>query len=139
MSDPELRARRDEAERWLPFVNADIAAIEMALKLDPPLSSVAAYHCQQAAEKLLKALLVLAGRPIRKIHDLDTLMTAAQSDWPHVAETLGPTVSITSWGFAYRYPNAGPAFEPPPSSMIEVSLDDIRRLRAFVVAKLAAT
>lgn len=79
-------------------MNADIAAIEMGLKMDPPLSSVAAYHCQQAAEKLLEALLVLAGRPIRKIHDLDTLMTAAQSDWPDVADALGPTVGITSWG-----------------------------------------
>ncbi len=43
----------------------------------PPLLSVSAFHCQQAAEKLLKAALVRAGVRPRKTHDLTSLADEA--------------------------------------------------------------
>jgi hypothetical protein len=42
-----------------------------ALSLNPPALGEAAYHCQQAAEKLVKDLLVAAAVAFRKTHDID--------------------------------------------------------------------
>ena len=41
-----------------------------------------AYHVQQAAEKLMKALLVLAGEPFRHSHDLDDLASRISLVYP---------------------------------------------------------
>jgi HEPN domain-containing protein len=37
---------------------------------DPPLPEIAAFHCQQAVEKLLKGFLVLGGINFRRTHEL---------------------------------------------------------------------
>jgi len=52
---------RLEARRWLAIVEEDIDVAIAAARLPRPGAS--AYHAQQAAEKLVKALLVLAGEP----------------------------------------------------------------------------
>lgn len=61
MNVPEDRAAQwAEAGRWLAKADEDIAVAELALDHAPPLVDPAAFHCQQAAEKILKALLVAA-------------------------------------------------------------------------------
>ena len=66
---------REEAAEWLRIADHDIAAAEglARLKLWPG----AAYFCQQAAEKLLKALLMGQQREPPKTHDLLELADVA--------------------------------------------------------------
>ena len=74
----------------------------------------AAYHCQQAAEKVLKGFLVLAGAHVRKTHDLATLADLVEARFASVGAMLAPLRGWTAWSVAYRYPGeAGP--EPEPS------------------------
>ena len=58
------------ARRWTSKADEDIAAAERLLALDDSLAAVACFHSQQAVEKLIKALLVLAGVPFPRTHDL---------------------------------------------------------------------
>ena len=51
----------------------DIRSAEACLAGADPIPEAAAYHCQQAAEKLIKGLLVLARTPFRKTHDMEVL------------------------------------------------------------------
>src|SRR5256885_11430804 len=54
--DPDLnQARREEAGRWLAIVVDDIDTARAAMQLSPPRPGPAAFHLQQAAEKLVKA------------------------------------------------------------------------------------
>lgn len=62
---------RIEARRWLLIVDEDLDVATAAARLSR--LGASAYHVQQAAEKLIKALLVLAGEPFRHTHDLDDL------------------------------------------------------------------
>jgi HEPN domain-containing protein len=64
---------RVEARRWLAIVEEDIDAAAAAAGLSR--LGASAYHVHQAAEKLIKALLVLAGEPFRGTHDLDDLVS----------------------------------------------------------------
>jgi HEPN domain-containing protein len=74
---------RQEAKRWLAIVEEDLEVAVAAARLPRPGSS--AYHLQQAAEKLVKALLVLAGEPFRRTHDLDDLVARLLPVYPQFA------------------------------------------------------
>lgn len=106
----------------------------MCLSADPPLCDAAAYHCQQAAEKLLRGFLVQAGTHVRKTHDLDVLAGLVETHFAFAQPMLTPLREWTAWSVAYRYPGeAGP--EPEPSvEELRRALDLIGRLEAALRA-----
>ena len=78
MSDPEQRHTQwIDAAQWFAKADEDIVMAEMALGRELPLVDPAAFHCQQATEKIIKALLVAAAVKAPRIHDLDVLATVA--------------------------------------------------------------
>jgi HEPN domain-containing protein len=81
---------------------------------------LAAYHLQQAAEKLAKAALAEAGgAPVPKIHDIGRLVALMPPDHPWLA-TLAGLADLTAYLAAARYP-AGDELEPDPDP------DELRR------------
>jgi HEPN domain-containing protein len=137
MSGVDPAKQRDEARAWLAKADEDLRAIRLCLDARPPVLGVAAYHCQQAAEKLIKALLVLAATPFRKTHDLDELSEAAAAIYPDLEPLLGHIRVRTYWGFAFRYPMPGEGEgtqQPPTPDEIEEMRRHLSDLRAGLVA-----
>ncbi|HYN38562.1 MAG TPA: HEPN domain-containing protein [Rhodospirillales bacterium] len=124
-----------EARRWLQVADDDLRTVDACLGADPPVTATAAYHCQQAAEKLLKALLVACARPTRKTHDLDELAREAGEALPQLAAQADSCRFMTRWNFAFRYPSAADR-EPVPPAAAEVAAarNLLARLRAAVAA-----
>jgi HEPN domain-containing protein len=58
--------------QWLELAKADLKSCENNL-LDDSLSSIIAFHSQQAVEKAFKALLEENGMPVPKVHNLTRL------------------------------------------------------------------
>jgi HEPN domain-containing protein len=114
MNGDEASERRHEAAGWLAIAREDVRVAQACLMLDPPARGVAAYHCQQAAEKLAKGLLVAASTPFRKTHDLDELADLALAGYPECRDLLDAIRPLTVWGFAYRYPGTEDIAEPVP-------------------------
>lgn len=115
MSGPERPIHPDnraEARRWLLIVEEDIDVAAAAVRLAR--RGASAYHVQQAAEKLIKALLVLVGEPFRRTHDLDDLIARLRPVHPQFAERAEPLRNVSIWGVAYRYPGLEDAPEPLP-------------------------
>ena len=75
--------------KWVAKAEEDLLAATRLMR-DEPLASVVCFHCQQAAEKYLKALLALHGRSAPKIHDVETLAAAAMDLVPPLADVLTP-------------------------------------------------
>jgi HEPN domain-containing protein len=69
---------------------------------------------QQAAEKLLKALLVLAAEPFRHTHDLDDLTARLLPVYPQFGRRAEAVRQLSVWGIAYRYPSPEDVPEPLP-------------------------
>lgn len=65
--------RLEEAQEWLRVASDDLRLADAAIALQPPITGLALYHAQQAAEKALKAYLVYRGRTFRFTHDLTEL------------------------------------------------------------------
>ena len=114
MNGDEESDRRREAAGWLVVAREDLRVAHACLALSPPALGVAAYHCQQAAEKLAKGLLVAAGVAFRKPHDIDELADLAASKYPECRDLLNTARPLTVWGVAYRYPAAEDIPEPIP-------------------------
>ena len=91
------------ARRWIAKAEEDIAAAERLLSLDDSLAAVACFHGQQAVEKLLKALLVLAGVPFARTHDVIQLVGLLPSNLalPIPLEDLAPP---NRYAVEARYP-----------------------------------
>ncbi len=94
-----------EALRWVTKAGQDRRSAVLMLGDDPPLLDPAAYHCQQAAEKLLKALLVAAGAAIPKSHDLQRLAALVEPLFPALHAAVAPVTDLTPWATATRYPD----------------------------------
>src|SRR5580658_4017491 len=92
---------RLEARRWLAIVEEDIDVAIAAARLSR--RGASAYHVQQAAEKLIKALLVLAAEPFRRTHDLDDLAARLPLIYPQFAVQAEAVRHLSIWGVAYRY------------------------------------
>src|SRR5688572_19194279 len=129
MSGPEAEARRAEAARWIAIADQDIVAARHCMKGSPPLPGVAAYHCQQAAEKIIKAPLIAAGKPFPKTHDLAALGTLASPAYPALAAAMSRLEPLTTWGVAYRYPPEEEADLVPAANEIEARLGEIEPRR----------
>lgn len=104
MNKPESRA---EAQRWMRFSGEDLAAAEAMLGTEAAMPRHACWLAQQAAEKALKACLVLTQTPFPHRHDLDALRNLLPEGWetkqhhPDLAE-------LTEWSVEARYPGDRP-------------------------------
>jgi len=118
------RARWAVVERWLAVAEIDRQTVAACMTADPPLRASAAFHCQQAVEKLLKGFLVLAAKRFRKTHSLAQLGAAAQPPdgrpygpfrwFPDIAELVAAAENWTAWAVAYRHPLAEGRDETEP-------------------------
>ncbi|PZV04070.1 MAG: hypothetical protein DCF32_12775 [Leptolyngbya sp.] len=95
--------KRAEVEKWLIISRRDLQSARALLK-ELILENVV-YHCQQSAEKTLKAYLVHQGVVFPKTHDLDVLLDlCCRSDadfrrWDDAADILTP------YATEFRYPS----------------------------------
>ena len=125
------RVRWQAVERWLRVAERDRQAVLLCLGAAPPLPGIAAFHCQQAAEKLLKGFHVLVGKRFRKTHSLEDLGAAAQASFPDIADLVTAVRAWSSWVGVCRYPSSDGAAEPEPDQ------DELRRA-VEVIDELAA-
>jgi HEPN domain-containing protein len=125
----DQRARWQAAERWLAVAERDRRMAFACMAADPPLCDGAAFHCQQAIEKLLKGFLTLAGKRGGKTHSLEGLGAAAAASFPELAELVATAGGWTEWATAYRYPEENAPPEPSETE-IRAALDVIDRLAA---------
>ncbi|NCC61352.1 MAG: HEPN domain-containing protein [Verrucomicrobiae bacterium] len=108
-----------EVQAWLAKANNDIRGAEVDLAAKPPLVEDALFHCQQAAEKAMKAFLTAHDISFRKTHDLDELAAACEKIDTSLKESLNPARDLTVFAWAFRYPGSDKA---PPKSEAHDSL-----------------
>jgi HEPN domain-containing protein len=64
----------DPVQEWIDLAQQDEASARFLLQMRPLPLEVICFHCQQAAEKLMKAVLTKHGLDIPKTHDLPFLL-----------------------------------------------------------------
>jgi HEPN domain-containing protein len=69
-----------------------------------PFNDQLCFHCQQTAEKYLKALLEELGQPVPKTHDLDDLQVLLQPSHPSLRRLRRGLLLLTDFAVDTRYP-----------------------------------
>ena len=77
-----------------------------------PIRDSIAFHCQQAAEKYLKALLVSLQVEFPKTHDLEELLDVLSTVAADVASDLEGVKFLSPFGVKIRYPGDFPELLP---------------------------
>ena len=124
----------EEVLAWLRVADADHRAVLVCMAADPPINGVAAYHCQQAIEKLLKGFLVRASLDFGKTHDLDRLGRLVAIHYPETTTIVIEAAPWTAWSVAYRYPGLDDPEPEPTDEELLASLQVIRQLAEMLRA-----
>jgi HEPN domain-containing protein len=138
MAEPDPADVRNSVLGWLRIARSDMHVARLCLGTDEPQRGIAAYHCQQAAEKVLKGYLVLAGIDFGKTHDLDGLGASVCAVFAEEEPLVRPARAWTNYAVAYRYPDE-PALPPEPSAgELITALEQIARLADALQARVQA-
>lgn len=110
------RPLETDLDAWFGKARDDLRAAEVMLSIEPPLLDDAAFHCQQAAEKAIKGLLVARGVPFKRVHDIRPLADTVTATDPDLEDLLDDAAELTEYAWLFRYPG-----EP-----IELTSEEVR-------------
>ena len=103
--------RTDECRQWLAKAVTDLGAARKLAHGDDDYLAEALFHCQQAAEKAIKALLTWHEVRFRKTHSLEELAGQARGLDGAPTGSIEAAVELTRYVALYRYP----PMESPPT------------------------
>jgi len=118
-----------QAKEWQRFAEMDLDSAIHLSSMHPAPVEIICYHCQQSAEKFLKAYLVLKGIDPPRIHDLDELRKAClryASAFSGIADSCS---DLTAYGVQPRYP-LGLVLEEQD---MKRALDNAQSVREFIL------
>jgi HEPN domain-containing protein len=133
MADPPRPDVRVVAA-YLDEVDVELDAVKR-LVADPP-NRLAAFHLQQAAEKLVKAVRLSRGLRVTADHNLEALVheLAADDPWQQKLRVIEP---LSPYATTYRYPSpAGRRKEGPRKDEVLSWVERITALNAEARASL---
>jgi len=112
----------------------DEALVEKVVADEDIVDDIIGFHCQQAVEKLLKALLSILAVRFRKTHDLREIMDLLADSAHPVPDDLQELDAFTPYAVLLRY----------DAPVLDLSLDRqqalgmVRRVRAWVEPQIRA-
>lgn len=96
-----------ESKRWLVYARSDLDAAHALLRDPDHYPRQVCFLAQQAAEKALKAVLVLLEIEFPFTHDLDRLREMAPTGW-RVKTAFPNLYALSIWAVEARYPGDMP-------------------------------
>ncbi|MES1181061.1 MAG: HEPN domain-containing protein [Verrucomicrobiota bacterium] len=133
MDESTLELVRD----WLTRADHDLRSARALAALEDTLLDTAIYHCQQAAEKSMKAWLQSKDDPFPKTHDIGRLVKQAEKLNPGFSQFEKAASVLTPYVSAFRYP--GGSDEPMPTrEEFDEALQHAQTIYDFVTKQLPA-
>lgn len=117
---------------WFEMAEMDLKAAKFLLDMRPIPIEIICYHCEQAAEKVLKGFLVSHDQNPPKTHDLIQLCKLCCEKDGQFRELADACIELTPYGVQVRYP-----------SDLELNEDDMRcalrecqKIQSFVLQRI---
>ena len=120
-----------EHKKWLKIVEDDLRSSKGLLKIE--VFSTATYHCQQAAEKVLKAYLVFKKHKVIKIHDLMQLIVLCCKFDKTFEKLYDDAERLNPFSTKFRYTTE---FDIPDYADTKSAIGQAQRIVDFVLKKI---
>ena len=127
----------DSTQRWLIKAFHDLVGARKSAKDDDVSLDVAVYHCQQAAEKSLKAFLFFHSEPIQKTHNLALLLPLCENIAAGFGGLKEDAILLNPLATMFRYPDDHVPMNPTRTQFDE-ALAAAQRIHDFVLSILPA-
>jgi len=98
----------DFVKQWLKKAEGDMKTAELLLNAELNEYFTCAFHCQQAAEKFIKAFLVRHQIEFRKTYNLEELSALVGKIDPQLSNEIAFCKWLTPYGVEFRYPGEYP-------------------------------
>ena len=95
----------EEVQQWLTKSQRDLKVAWVLFKNEESLLDAVVYHCQQSAEKSLKAYLTHKNTTFRKTHDLDVLIDLCCQSEASFQDLKNGADMLTPYATEFRYPS----------------------------------
>ena len=119
-----MRPVFEEVRAWLQKAGSDLLAAQILIRYSELALGPAAFHCQQAAEKTLKAFLISRAVPFDRVHSLVYLLDLCEVEEPTLAALREHTEMLSPYAVEIRY----------PGDIIEISSEEARQAFAAALA-----
>lgn len=96
--------QRQLIQAWINKAESDLLNVHNNLQAERVPWDTVSFHCQQAAEKYLKAILVLHSLEIPRTHDLEALLNVIEEWVPILRDQHSDLQWLTTYAVAVRYP-----------------------------------
>ena len=114
---------KDLVNKWIKKAENDLLTAERQLSFEDPITQTVCFHCQQAAEKYLKAFLVHHQIYFTKTHRIMELLELCATVDSSFPDALQDADSLTDYAVEIRYPDV----------WLESTIEDAKE--AFATAK----
>ena len=123
---------------WLNKAGSDLGSAKILSERDDPFLDTAIYHCQQCAEKAVKAFLHFHSVGIQKTHNVSELVEASARVEARFDTLLADADLISPLAVAFRYPDESDWHAPLEPSLDEFNeaLTAAQRIYDFVISVL---
>lgn len=117
-------------EAWLKIAQEDLKAAKGLLTLE--LFSTVTFHCQQAAEKSLKAYIISHKQPILRTHDLLLLLELCMKLDKNFEKIFDAASYLNPFSTKFRYPTE---YDIPDFADADCAIKQAQKIVTFVVKK----
>lgn len=111
----------------------DIGMADLAVSQKPEYTDAICFHCQQAAEKYLKALLIFKKIEFKRTHSLTYLLDLISEKIAISDKLYSYVEKLDSFAVEIRYPDD--MYEPTPKEA-KGALNAAIKIKSFVLSKL---
>ena len=118
--------------QWIEKADEDRLVVHQLFEADSIARGTIGFHCQQAAEKYLKAFLIFHGIEPERTHNLEFLL-ARCSDIDTIFSAID-LLNLTDYGVEARYP--GDFLEPTVGEIMEL-IQIVDKIREKVMTRVA--
>lgn len=101
MSEPDLQI----IKIWVEKADHDLGSAEIVYAHIPEYYDTIAFHCQQAVEKYLKAVLIYFGIEFQRSHDLAYLLDLLSTNIQISSQVYDKAIVLNGFSVEIRYPN----------------------------------
>ncbi|MDA8410084.1 MAG: HEPN domain-containing protein [Treponema sp.] len=119
-------------QEWIELADQDEASARFLVAMRPLPVEVICFHCQQSAEKTLKAFLAKKNKDVPRSHDLLVLLDLVASVAPAMASLESILLRLNDFSVVVRYP----AHVPLEESDAMQALKDVGEIRKHLMSNL---
>ena len=119
-------------DEWIKYANKDLAAVNILISHSPLQLEIICYHCQQSAEKMLKAFLIYSGIQPAKTHNMIELLDGCEKIDNDFTKIFDNCNRLNPYSIQPRYPFGLEIDE----AIMQLAVKDCEAIMEFINEKI---